>query len=135
MAKTPATVEAYLAKLEHPMKDGIVALRKTILGADPEVTEQIKWNAPSFCYGGDDRITFRVPPSDKGGVQLIFHRGAKSKDTADFKFVDPSGLVEWAAIDRGVVTFKQLDEIAAKTPKLVKLIHAWLKATDTRVSK
>lgn len=135
MAKAPATVDAFLANLEHPLKDGIVALRKTILGVDSEITEQIKWNAPSFCYGGDDRITFRIPPNGKGGLQLIFHRGAKSKDSTDFKFVDPSGLVEWATPDRGVVTFKESDEIATKTPKLVKLIKAWLKATDPRSSK
>lgn len=135
MAKPTVTVDAYLANLEHPMKDGVLALRKTILGVDSEITEQIKWNAPSFCYGGDDRITFRLLPNGKGGLQLIFHRGAKSKDTSDFTFVDPSGLVEWAAPDRGVVTFKNADEIAPNTPKLVKLIKAWLKATDTRASK
>jgi hypothetical protein len=135
MAKPLLTVEAYLAKLEHPMKDGILALRKTILGVDAEITEQIKWNAPSFCHSGDDRITFRLPPNGKGGIQLIFHRGAKSKDAADFKFVDPSGLVEWAASDRGVVTFKQMDEIAANTPKFVTLVKTWLRATDTRLTK
>ncbi len=135
MAKAPTTVDAYLANLEHPMKDGLLALRKTILGANPDVTEQIKWNAPSFCHGGDDRITFRLPPNGKGGIQLIFHRGAKSKDTSDFKFVDPSGLVEWAAIDRGVVTFKDTDAIASNSAKLVKLVQAWLQATDTRTSK
>lgn len=135
MAKAPVTVAAFLANLEHPMKDGILALRKTILGANSDLTEQIKWNAPSFCHGGDDRITFRLPPNGKGGVQLIFHRGAKTKDTTDFKFTDPSGLVEWAASDRGVVTFKDADAIAPNTANLVKLVQAWLKATDTRPSK
>jgi len=135
MAKAPPTVDAYLANLEHPMKDGILALRKTILGANPDVTEQIKWNAPSFCHDGDDRITFRIPPASKGGVQLIFHRGAKPKDTTNFKFIDPSGLVEWAATDRGIVTFKDADEIKRNSAKLVKLIQAWLKATDTSASK
>lgn len=130
MAKAPASVEAYLANLEHPLKDGILALRKTILGANPNITEQIKWNAPSFCHGGDDRITFRIPPKGKPEVQLIFHRGAKVKDATAFKFVDPSGLVKWAAADRGVVTFKNIDEIVAQTPKLVKLVQAWLEATD-----
>lgn len=134
MAKTPATVEAFLATLEHPLKDGIVSLRKTILETNPEITEHIKWNAPSFCHGGDDRITFRIPPNSKTEVQLIFHRGAKSKDATHFNFVDPSGLVQWAAADRGIVTFKKAEEIAAKTPKFVELVQAWLKATDTRGS-
>lgn len=129
MAKAPVTVDAFLDKLEHPLKDGILALRKTILGANSKITENIKWNAPSFCYEGDDRITFRIPPHGKAEVQLIFHRGAKSKDSSDFKFVDPSGLVKWAASDRGVVTFQKMTDISAQTPKLVTLIQAWLKAT------
>lgn len=132
MAKAPASVEAFLANLEHPLKDGILALRKTILGANSEITEQIKWNAPSFCQGGDDRITFRIPPKGKAEVQLIFHRGVKAKDTTNFKFVDPSGLVQWAAPDRGIVTFKKADDIAARAPDLVKLVQAWLEATDSR---
>lgn len=134
MAKPPASVDAYLANLDHPLKDGIVALRQTILGAKRDITEQIKWNAPSFCYGGDDRITFRIPPKPKTDVQLIFHRGAKSKDSANFQFVDPSGLVQWAASDRGVVTFRSIDEIHKNAPKFIKLVQAWLEAADARLS-
>lgn len=132
MAKTVVTVESFLANLEHPLKDGIVTLRKTILSAHAELTEQIKWNAPSFCLGGDDRITFRIPPKGKVAVQLIFHRGAKSKDSSDFQFNDPSGLVEWAAPDRGVVTFSSLAEITKNKAGLVTLVKTWLDATDPR---
>lgn len=132
MAKAVVTVQSFLDNLDHPLKEGIVALRKTILDAHPDLTEQIKWNAPSFCLGGDDRITFRIPPKGKPGVQLIFHRGAKTKDSSDFQFTDPSSLVEWAASDRGVVTFTKLDEIKASKKKIVALVKAWLEATDPR---
>ncbi len=134
MAKAIANVASFMTNLDHPLKDGIVALRKTILETDACITEQIKWNAPSFCYGGDDRITIRIPPKGKAEVQLIFHRGAKSKDTDTFQFTDPSGFVNWAASDRGVVTFTSNEEIAKKTPKLTALIKAWLAATDPRKS-
>jgi hypothetical protein len=42
------TVDDFLATLDHPRKRQIVALRQIILGADPRISEGIKWNAPSF---------------------------------------------------------------------------------------
>ena len=77
MAKQSVT--AFLETLEHPRKAEIERLRAIILAADPTLGEQIKWNAPSFGRNGEDRITFRLQPGDK--VDLIFHRGAKVKDT------------------------------------------------------
>ncbi len=132
MAKAVMTVDSFLDNLDHPLKTGIITLRKTILAVDSDITEQIKWNAPSFCIGGDDRITFRFPPKGKAEVQLIFHRGAKSKDSAAFEFTDSSGLVQWAASDRGVVTLTSPEDIAKKTNKLAALAKAWFEATDPR---
>src|SRR5580765_1233132 len=42
----PEKVEAYMAGLYHPMKDVLRALLETILAADPNIGEEIKWNAP-----------------------------------------------------------------------------------------
>lgn len=63
-------VAEFLQELEHPMKDGILKLRDAILASDDQITDHIKWNAPSFCYHGDDRVTFRLQPGDR--LQLIF---------------------------------------------------------------
>jgi hypothetical protein len=41
-------VEAFLAALDHPFKDGILRVRKIFLAADPRIAKGIKWNAPSF---------------------------------------------------------------------------------------
>ncbi len=112
MSNRAEEVEQFLAALEHPLKEAIVAVRAAILDSDAKITERIKWNAPSFCYGGDDRVTFRLQP--KGRFQLIFHRGAKVKDTAGFEFKDSSGLLEWAAKDRGVVTLEDVKDAKAK---------------------
>ncbi|HEY8600883.1 MAG TPA: DUF1801 domain-containing protein, partial [Thermomicrobiales bacterium] len=62
----------FLETLDDSRKAEVEQLRAIILDADPGITEQIKWKAPSFCYRGDDRVTMRLHP--KGGVQLIFHR-------------------------------------------------------------
>lgn len=127
MPKRPLDVATYLNELRHPLKEEIAALRDAILRSSGSITENIKWNAPSFRHDGEDRLTFRLPP--KGGLQLIFHRGAKVKDTSGFSFADPSGLIVWAAPDRGIVTLSGVAEIRAKTPGLVALILDWMQAT------
>lgn len=125
--KRSLDVATYLDELRHPLKQGILALREAILRSSGSITESIKWNAPSFGHEGDDRVTFRFPP--KGGLQLIFHRGAKVKDATGFVFADPSGLIVWATPDRGIVTLSDLGDLSAKTPLLVTLVNAWMHAT------
>jgi hypothetical protein len=80
----------------------------------------------SYGYD-DDRITFRLQPRDV--VQLIFHRGAKKRTDA-FVFDDDTGLLEWLAADRAVVTFKDQADIRAKKTKLIDLVKCWMKATS-----
>ena len=75
MAKPSPSVDGLLSTLNHAAKPSALLIRKLILAENPELTEHVKWNAPSFCDGGDDRVTFRFPPKG-GALQLIFHRGA-----------------------------------------------------------
>lgn len=128
VTKTANEVDAFVATVDEAWRAKVDKLRAAILASDPGVTERIKWRAPSFCYAGDDRVTFRFPP--KGGVQLIFHRGAKVKSTRGFEFEDASGLIEWAAADRGVVAFATPADMAKKTAAVVRLAKAWMKATQ-----
>ena len=87
----------------------------------------MKWNAPSFCYDGVDRATFRLQPGDR--CQLILHRGAKVRaDSADFRFEDPSGLLEWLAPDRAIVTFRDLADVDARQAAVVDLVNRWMAA-------
>ena len=122
-------VQAFLRDLKHGRKDEVEAVREIILSAHPGITEQIKWNAPSFCIDGDDRITFRLQPNDR--VQLIFHRGAQKRDdAATFSFEDGSGLLEWVARDRALVTFEDLDDVKAKRAAFKDLVRRWMIATS-----
>lgn len=127
MAKKVETVGAFMAELQHARKDEVEALRKIILGANPKITEQIKWNAPSFCFGGDDRVTMRLQPKDR--LELIFHRGAKVRDTKGFEFKDSSGLLKWLAKDRAMLSIDDKKDLTAKTAAISKVVNAWMKAT------
>jgi len=128
MAKAAPTVDALMASLDHPMKPALQRLREIVLGADGGITEQVKWNGPSFCWNGEDRITANVRGKD--AVMLVLHRGVKPKDAAGFAFDDPSGLVTWAAPDRGVVTLKSVEAVDAAAPALADLARRWVRATE-----
>ncbi len=126
MAKGP-TVESWLAAQAPDIRSAVERLRAMALDAGDGVTEHIKWNGPSFCIDGDDRITVGLAP--KGGVRAILHRGVKVKDAADFVFPDETGLIQWAAADRGVVTFADEGAIAASAEAFADLCRRWLEAT------
>jgi hypothetical protein len=126
MAHGSEDVERFMRELEHPLKAEIEHVRSAILASSAEVSERIKWNAPSFCFRGEDRVTFRLQPKDR--FQLVFHRGAEVKDATGFVFED-SGLLEWPAKDRGVLTFRDAKDVRARSAAVVKLVARWMEAT------
>ena len=127
-----SVVDAYLDDLVHARKDEVLALRELILAAVPDLVERIKWNAPSFGPGEDDRITMRLHPGDR--LQLILHRGAKAGADDLFRFEDPGKLIAWAAPDRGVVNFKDAADMAVKAEPLSDILRRWVACT-TRSGK
>jgi hypothetical protein len=120
------SVDDYMAALVHTRHAEVEALRSALTAADPDVVETIKWNAPSYGYQGTDRITMRLQPGDR--VDLVFHRGAAKRDDA-FTFDDPTGLIAWAAPDRGVVAVTDRAMLDARLPEILALAQLWLVAT------
>ncbi|WP_437980025.1 DUF1801 domain-containing protein [Sorangium sp. So ce117] len=123
--ESPAVV-AFLRELDHPRKEAIVALRQIILGVSPAIREEIKWNAPSFRTT-EHFATFNLRAQDR--VRLILHLGAKVKDTAakGLELADPTGLLEWLAKDRCLVTFTDGEDVQAKRAALESVLRAWLR--------
>jgi hypothetical protein len=121
----PASVEAFLAALEHPFKQEILALRQIILGADPSIAEGIKWNAPSFRTT-EYFATFQLRA--KGGVQIILHLGAKARDSSlpGLVIADPESLLEWLAKDRASVKFRDQRDIDARRSAFRDVIRRWI---------
>jgi len=121
------TVEAWLAAQTPAIRVAVERLRAIALDAADGVTEHIKWNGPSFCIDGDDRITVGLAP--RGGVRAILHRGVKVKDATGFVFPDDSGLIQWAAPDRGVVAFADEAAVTAHAEVFADICRRWLEAT------
>lgn len=123
----PEQVADFFANLDHPLKPAMERIRETILAADDTITEQIKWKGPSFCYNGDDRVTFNVRDD---AILLIFHRGAKVKDSVGGGHLieDPSALLHWITDDRATIKFTSEGEVDEKASDLTKVVRLWIAA-------
>ena len=121
-------VDAFLGQLDHPLKDGIEALRGIILGASAGISEGIKWNSPSF------RTTewFATVNVRKDALMLILHLGAKTRDAgvAATRIDDPAGLLKWLGRDRAAVTFPDLKSVEDRRAALAQLLRQWIAFVD-----
>ena len=108
-------VDEFLAKLDHPLKKEMGALRDTIMKVHPEITEDVKWGGPSFYYKGDI-ATFSLRVKDT--VTLIFHQ-AEGLDGGD--------LLEPAPKGKAYAKFKSMGEVEKKSKSLVAVVKQWVK--------
>lgn len=123
----PKTIDAYLDSLKPDDRAMIEALIALVRAAAPGLTEQIKWNAPSFSDGGEDRITLGI--NRGGGMRVVLHRGAKNQDAGGFACADPAALADWPSPDRGIVMLKDGVDLEAKADALKDLCTRWIAAT------
>ena len=126
----PAQVDAYLARLQHPLAEVVAALRQTILAADRTIGEEIKWNAPAFFYTGPlapfkpkefkrHLVVFNLYRKDC--LRLVFWHGAEADDG--------SGFLEGEYPDgRRLASFTSLKDVRAKQAKLRQALKRQLKA-------
>lgn len=131
MANLPGErqVEEYLQNLVHPLKREIEEVRRIVLGTDREFSEHVKWNAPSFCFHDDDRITFNL--HGNGFFRLVLHRGAKAKESINVKryFEDVQGLMEWVTNDRATIKFTNIKDVEVKRELLKEVVRRWVDVT------
>ena len=122
-------VNIWLDRLPPHDRAVVERLRAVVRAAAPDLTETIKWNAPNFADGDQDRVTLGV--ERRGGVRVVLHRGAAVKDAADFAFEDPDRVARWPTPDRGVVTFRNLTAPEAGAAPLEDLVRRWITANRT----
>jgi len=125
-------VVEYIDNLEHPFKKEIEEVRNIILNTNSNITEQIKWNAPSFCFNNEDIVTFNL--HGKGFFRLVFHCGAKVKDNKGKGplFDDTTGLLDWVSDDRAIVKFTDMNDVKSKEEKLKDVITKWIEVTSSQ---
>ena len=120
-------VDAWLDSLSPENRGGVDRLREIVRAAAPDLTESIKWNAPNFADGDQDRVTLGI--ERKGGWRVVLHRGNAILDTSDFAFDDPDGVARWPSPDRGVATFSTRAAVQATAAELERLVRRWVEVT------
>jgi len=121
-------VTHFLKELNHPFQEEIELLRNCILSADLNLTENIKWNGPNYCFHKEDRITMRIHPPKKQ-VQLILHRGAKKQTNPKEKLIShKSKLLVWKENDRAIITYNSIQDIENGKTELAEIIAEWISA-------
>jgi hypothetical protein len=112
-------VDTFMAQLDHPFKAEVQVVRDVIKGVNPHITEEIKWNAPSFSYKGY-MVTFNLWA--KQHVHLVFHNGAILSHE--------SGLLEGNYPDRRMAYFSSMEDVASKRTALENAVREWVKVMD-----
>ena len=123
---TSSAVDAFISAQHEPTKTETETLRTAILGSDKNITEGIKWNAPSYkTHEYFATTNLRT----KAGVGLVLHFGAKARavEASSENILDPSGLLKWVAKDRATLEFKDAKDIEAKRAALQAIVRQWIK--------
>lgn len=108
-------VEAFMDRLDHPFKAEVQALREIIKGVSPDITEQIKWNAPTFSHDGDYIATFNL--HSVKNVHLVFHHPQVASIESEILEGDyPDG--------RRMAYFADMDDIKARQSALEEVVKA-----------
>jgi hypothetical protein len=121
-------VSGFLDQQFYPLRKEIERLRVTILSTDNNLTENIKWNGPNYCFGSEDRITMKIQPTKN--IQLVFHRGAKKQEQPKDRLIEEnSGILIWRGNDRAIATFNHMSDIEEGEADLKEIIKKWINAT------
>lgn len=112
-------VDAYMEKLDNPLKDVWEQIRDIVLGVDPKMEEDIKWGAPTFIYQGN-MATFN--PRAKKFVNLTFHTGALISD--------PEGVLEGEAKEARVFRVESSEVLDRKRAGLEAVVRNWILLKD-----
>jgi hypothetical protein len=123
---TQVIIDTLRDNLTTDVRKTVDALREIIASSHSGLAESIKWNAPSFSHNGEHKITLGLTKA--GAVQVVIHRGAKKKDATNFSFGDPALLARWPAKDRGVLIFRDVEEVTSRADTLRELFHNWIEA-------
>jgi len=110
-------VDDFMQELDHPLKAQVHMIREIIKNVNNEITEQIKWKAPSFSYKGEYLVTFNLRDQQK--IHLVFH----NPQIANVR----SKLLEGDYEDRRMAYFADENDVKAKKTAFEKALRDLIK--------
>lgn len=129
MATSYRTVDEFLAGQTDVRREEINALREIVLGTNPDLTEHVKWNSPSYVFDGEDRVTVNAHGK---AVNLILHAGpsiVEDKAAAPTFDGDATGMLRWHSNIRASMSFDSLDAINEQRQAIADVVSRWLATT------
>lgn len=121
--KTSGAVEAWLAKQDKKRQEEIAVIRKILKSCSPKLSEQIKWNAPSYAYK-EDIVT--VGPSRNQRLLLVFHHPAISRVR--------SSLLEGQYRNRRLAWFDDGAAVARNKTEIKRIINQIIAVIDKKTA-
>lgn len=124
-ADSTQAVDDFMARLDHPCKAGVEALRRLMLGLDAGIAEGIKWNTPSFRTSEYFATTHL---RGKTGFGVVLHLGAKLRESpaGGLAIDDPNGLLKWLGQDRAMVEFESAVDFNDKQAEFARIVRRWV---------
>lgn len=119
-ARKTEEVDDYMNRLDRPFKGEVQALRDIIKGVNADITEEIKWKAPSFSYRGAYLVTFNL--RDPRRIMLVFHNPAIATVR--------SALLEGDYPDRRLAYITDMNDVKAKEAELADIIKQLVSLED-----
>jgi hypothetical protein len=120
-------IDSLIANSPSELKMIINEIRQLVLESNPLISEQVKWNSPSFYYTAETKSSnAKEYPRDlmvinltRGYILLIFPSGSKIEMHDD--------LLEGNYKDgRRMITIKDYETFLAKKAKLKSAITQWI---------
>lgn len=123
--------QEFLSSFDDERKPLVEALLQAVVEAYPSLTETIKWNAPTFCDKGKDRLTLMLHKQDRVG--LILHTGARPKEDKKSPpfYQDDTGLLEWNSNIRATITFRVVADFSSTRILFKKAVQRWIEETKS----
>lgn len=119
---TSREVEDWFSSLDHPLKSTLQRVREIILGADPRITELVKYGTVSFECASP--MASFVQVKDKRQVSLMFNAAGRLQ--GNFPHLDGKSVK--------YLRFKDESEANDRAAELAAITRAWCDQ-DTRRPK
>lgn len=123
-ANKPEKVNDYMAKLDHPFKAEVQLLRDIIKGVNGAITEEIKWNAPSYGYK-EYMVTFNLRATNH--IHLVFHNTEIVKIKSD--------LLEGDYRDRRMTYFSDRRDVETKKAAFESVLRELIELIDQKAEE
>ena len=107
-------VDQWFATKKPPAEPALQRVRQVILGADPRMTEHVKYGTVQFAFGGD---MANFVQTNKRTVSLMFNRGGRIEGT--FPHMEGTGR------QVRFMRFASVEEVDARAEELAAVVRAW----------